>query len=166
MIAFADRLSKPDKEVSIRPNVSAISMEEVTPIAVSDGQLVAPEEVYQSKGNKELKVTPVCWLFVFAYSSLLAMSFRTKNSVELSQEERKRLRAHKKKRRKHQRGEKEAQKRLSLKLDPNGASKNMSKKAALKAIQREQVSLTHPMSRSIFPSLPLLFAWTTSRTQL
>jgi U3 small nucleolar RNA-associated protein MPP10 len=58
------------EEMSI-PNVSAIAMEEVAPVAVSDAAMLAPEEIFSGKGD-------------------------IKDESELTQEDRKRRRANKK----------------------------------------------------------------------
>jgi len=47
---FTPKLVQDD--MSVRPNVPAVSMEEVLPIGVSDEQLRAPEEVYQAKRKR------------------------------------------------------------------------------------------------------------------
>jgi len=43
----------PKEEIEVRANVAAISMEEAIPVGVSDGALLAPEEIY--KKHKHLK---------------------------------------------------------------------------------------------------------------
>jgi len=107
----------PKEEIQVRPNVASIASEEVIPIAVSDASLVAPEELYESKGNKELK-----------------------NTTELSQEDRKRLRAHRKREKKLRKLQEEAERKLSQKLNPNqaklDANRKDSKAKALKKIQQ------------------------------
>ncbi|XP_024007543.1 U3 small nucleolar ribonucleoprotein protein MPP10 isoform X2 [Eutrema salsugineum] len=59
------------EEMSIQTNVPAIAMEEVAPVAVSDAAMLAPEEIFSGKGN-------------------------IKDESELTQDERKRRRAKKK----------------------------------------------------------------------
>ncbi|CAH2043089.1 unnamed protein product [Thlaspi arvense] len=59
------------QEMSIQTNVPAIAMEEVAPVAVSDAAMLAPEEIFAGKGN-------------------------IKDESELTQDERKRRRAKKK----------------------------------------------------------------------
>ncbi|KVH91261.1 Mpp10 protein [Cynara cardunculus var. scolymus] len=59
------------EDMSIQTNVPALAMEEIAPLAVSDAAMLAPEEVFSGKGD-------------------------IKEEAELTQEDRKRRRAHKK----------------------------------------------------------------------
>ncbi|CAN0890337.1 M phase phosphoprotein 10 [Linum grandiflorum] len=65
------------EDMTIQSNVPALAMEEIAPVAVSDANMLAPEEVFQGKGN-------------------------VKAEVELTQAERKRRRATKKRKHKAQ----------------------------------------------------------------
>uniref|UniRef100_A0A5B7A3Z8 U3 small nucleolar ribonucleoprotein protein MPP10 n=1 Tax=Davidia involucrata TaxID=16924 RepID=A0A5B7A3Z8_DAVIN len=59
------------EDMSIQTNVPALAMEEIAPVAISDAAMLAPEEVFAGKGD-------------------------IKEEIELTQAERKRRRAHKK----------------------------------------------------------------------
>ncbi|KAI0526899.1 hypothetical protein KFK09_002492 [Dendrobium nobile] len=61
------------EEMSIKANVPALAMEEIAPVAVSDAAMLAPEEVFQGKGD-------------------------VKEEAELTQSDRRRRRANKKRR--------------------------------------------------------------------
>ncbi|KAH0468973.1 hypothetical protein IEQ34_002205 [Dendrobium chrysotoxum] len=61
------------EEMSIKANVPALAMEEIAPVAISDAAMLAPEEVFQGKGD-------------------------VKEEAELTQSDRRRRRANKKRR--------------------------------------------------------------------
>lgn len=104
---YTPKEAKP--EMSIVANSAAISMEEVIPVNVSDATLLAPEEVYDKKRG-DVKV-----------------------AAEMSAEERKRLRAQKKKLNKKERQLKEREQKVIQKLNP-GMVKKQSKAKAVKEL--------------------------------
>ncbi|KAG0468835.1 hypothetical protein HPP92_018163 [Vanilla planifolia] len=85
------------EEMSIQANVPALAMEEIAPVAVSDVAMLAPEEVFQGKGN-------------------------IKEEAELTQADRKKRRATKKRKFKAEKAKIEARKPRpnAHQLQPNG----------------------------------------------
>jgi U3 small nucleolar RNA-associated protein MPP10 len=90
---YTPRKTKDEIEVkTVQPNVPAITMEEVTPVTVSDAQRLAPEEIYDPK------------------------NVRLQSPEELSSEEKKKIRRKKKRIIKLQKQQKEAEKKRKEKL--------------------------------------------------
>ncbi|XP_014667547.1 PREDICTED: U3 small nucleolar ribonucleoprotein protein MPP10-like [Priapulus caudatus] len=102
----------PTPEIKIISNLPSITMEDVTPAAVSDATLLAPEEI-KEKSGKEVK-----------------------NSSEKTVTDRKRERREKKARKRARRVEKEKREKLVSKLQP-GLGNKFSKDKALKALAQE-----------------------------
>lgn len=89
-------------DVSVRANVPAIAMEEVLPLAVSAGDTQAPEEVHEKKSGR---------------AGVL------RDSAELAQEERKRIRQGKKAARRKARRQKQTEEKLVARLNPGLGNK-------------------------------------------
>ncbi|KAI9264784.1 U3 small nucleolar ribonucleoprotein complex, subunit Mpp10 [Sporodiniella umbellata] len=107
----------PKPEMVIVSNAAAISMEEVIPVNVADGTLLAPEEVYDKKRG-EVKAT-----------------------TEMDQDERKRLRAHKKKLARKEKDLKEKEQKIIHKYNPKMAEKAEKKKAVKDLLSAKNVTL-------------------------
>lgn len=95
--------------------VPSLTLEEVAPIAFSDAQSLAPEEIY-NKPKKEVK-----------------------GETEITSEEKKRLRKEKKKKKQKEKKEKEADFKLVQKLNP-GFGNKYSKQKALEKLKSSRVS--------------------------
>ena len=91
--------------MTIVSDAPAISMEEVTPVNVSDATLLAPEEVYEKKQGD------------------------VKSKTEMSQEERKRAHAQKKKLKRKEKAMKEREMKLINKMNPGMGHKHAKMKA-------------------------------------
>lgn len=84
------------EEMSVQANVPALAMEEIAPLAVSDAAMLAPEEIFEGKGD-------------------------IKEEVELTQADRKRRRANKKRKFKAEMT-KRAAKKTRQSVDPSHPS--------------------------------------------
>ncbi|KAI8979109.1 U3 small nucleolar ribonucleoprotein complex, subunit Mpp10 [Mycotypha africana] len=104
-------------EMTIVSNAAAISMEEVTPVNVSEATLLAPEEVYDKK-RTELKST-----------------------TEMDQAERKRLRAQKKKLKRKEREMKEREIKVMQKYNPQIGQKQAKVKAVKQLLGQKNVTV-------------------------
>jgi len=102
--SYTPKNMKEDKDTP-KPNVPAIQMEEVLPVGVSDYQTLAPEEVLPNKKKEE------------------------KGISETTSEDRKKIRAQKKKHGKLEKDKKSVEDRLREKVDPNFAKKQIQKRA-------------------------------------
>ncbi|KAI8367076.1 U3 small nucleolar ribonucleoprotein complex, subunit Mpp10 [Blakeslea trispora] len=107
----------PKPEMSIVSNSAAISMEEVTPVNVSDATLLAPEEVYDKKRTD------------------------TKAVTEMDQAERKRLRAQKKKMKRKERDMKERELKVMQKYNPKAGEKQSKQKAVKELLGQKNVTV-------------------------
>lgn len=104
-------------EMTIVSNSAAITMEEVTPVNVSEATLLAPEEVYDKK-HGDVKATS-----------------------EMDQAERKRLRAQKKKMKRKEQEMKEKQLKIMQKYNPQVGQKQAKKKAVKELLGQKNVTL-------------------------
>uniref|UniRef100_A0A1C7NIF8 U3 small nucleolar ribonucleoprotein protein MPP10 n=1 Tax=Choanephora cucurbitarum TaxID=101091 RepID=A0A1C7NIF8_9FUNG len=107
----------PKPEMSIVSNTAAISMEEVTPVNVSDATLLAPEEIYDKKRTDVKAVT------------------------EMDQAERKRLRAQKKKMKRKERDMKERELKVMQKYNPKVGEKQSKQKAVKELLGQKNVTV-------------------------
>ncbi|GAA5796244.1 hypothetical protein HPULCUR_001614 [Helicostylum pulchrum] len=107
----------PKPEMSIVSNSAAISMEEVTPVNVSDATLLAPEEVYEKKRGD------------------------VKTAAEMEQDERKRLRAQKKKLKRKEREMKERELKIKQKYNPQIGQRQEKKKAVKELLNQKNVTV-------------------------
>ncbi|KAJ0404023.1 hypothetical protein ATCC90586_001321 [Pythium insidiosum] len=101
------------KELQVKPSVPAIAMEEVVPISVSDANLRAPEEIYDKKRKRGEAVL--------------------QSKEEMTQDERKALRMAKKRSRRKEKRQQEADEWLVAKLNP-GLGNKYEKKKMLESI--------------------------------
>ena len=100
-----------EAELSVRPNVSAIAIEEVNPAAVSDASLLAPEEMFDAKKKSKLV-----------------------GDSELTQEEKKRNRANAKSAKRKREKQKSIERKAIEKLNPALGNK-YAKQRALDELQ-------------------------------
>lgn len=107
----------PKPEMTIVSNSAAISMEEVTPVNVSDATLLAPEEVYEKKRGE------------------------VKTAAEMEQDERKRLRAQKKKLKRKEREMKERELKIKQKYNPQAGQRQEKKKAVKELLTQKNVTI-------------------------
>ncbi|CAO3656200.1 unnamed protein product [Mucor fragilis] len=112
---YTPKAAKP--EMTIVSNSAAISMEEVTPVNVSDATLLAPEEVYDKKRG-DVKV-----------------------AAEMDQDERKRLRAQKKKLKRKERDMKEREQKIMQKYNPQMGSRQAKTKAVKELLGQKNVTV-------------------------
>ena len=104
---------KPDLEIKPRANVPAIEMEEALPVTVSEAQGLAPEEIYAKK-QKEVK-----------------------GESEITQQDRKKNRKHKKDLKQKIKAEKDSEFKLKQKLNPKlKTSKQKAEENLIKDKQR------------------------------
>ncbi|KAI9493554.1 U3 small nucleolar ribonucleoprotein complex, subunit Mpp10 [Zychaea mexicana] len=118
----------PKAEVTIVSDAPAISMEEVTPVNVSEATLLAPEEVYEKKQGD------------------------VKSKSEMSQDERKRAHAQKRKMKRKEKSMKEREMKLISKMNP-GMGHKQAKMKAVKDLLGQKVTL-----RLIYYSISARFA--------
>ncbi|KAI7858605.1 U3 small nucleolar ribonucleoprotein complex, subunit Mpp10 [Circinella umbellata] len=107
----------PKAEMTIVSDAPAISMEEVTPVNVSDATLLAPEEVYEKKQGE------------------------IKSKTEMSQEERKRAHAQKKKLKRKEKAMKEREMKLINKMNPGMGHKHAKMKAVKELLGQKNVEI-------------------------
>ncbi|KAI9271743.1 U3 small nucleolar ribonucleoprotein complex, subunit Mpp10 [Phascolomyces articulosus] len=107
----------PKTEMTIVSDAPAISMEEVTPVNVSDATLLAPEEVYEKKRGE------------------------VKNQSEMSQDERKRAHALKKKMKRKEKAMKEREIKLINKMNPGMGHKHAKIKAVKELLGQKNVEI-------------------------
>ncbi|KAL7315303.1 U3 snoRNP protein, variant 2 [Mucor circinelloides] len=112
---YTPKAAKP--EMTIVSNSAAISMEEVTPVNVSDATLLAPEEVYDKKRGD------------------------VKAAAEMDQDERKRLRAQKKKLKRKERDMKEREQKIMQKYNPQMGSRQAKTKAVKELLGQKNVTV-------------------------
>ncbi|CAO3637073.1 unnamed protein product [Mucor hiemalis] len=112
---YTPKAAKP--EMSIVSNSAAISMEEVTPVNVSDATLLAPEEVYDKKRND------------------------VKTAAEMDQDERKRMRAQKKKLKRKERDMKERELKVIQKYNPQAGQRQAKTKAVKELLGQKNVTV-------------------------
>ncbi|KAI8636296.1 U3 small nucleolar ribonucleoprotein complex, subunit Mpp10 [Parasitella parasitica] len=112
---YTPKAAKP--EMTIVSNSAAISMEEVTPINVSDATLLAPEEVYDKKRG-DVKV-----------------------ASEMDQDERKRQRAQKKKLKRKERDMKEREQKIMQKYNPQMGQRKAKTKAVKELLGQKNVTV-------------------------
>ncbi|CAM9269203.1 unnamed protein product [Choristocarpus tenellus] len=104
-------------EMKVQADVAAISMEEVLPASVADGEALAPEEVYSKKRGRDNEFL---------------------EDGEMNQEERKRARGSKKAARRKARRQVETEKKLVAKLNP-GLGNKYEKDKMLRDIQSSKI---------------------------
>ncbi|GLJ40702.1 hypothetical protein SUGI_0840840 [Cryptomeria japonica] len=116
------------EDMSIQANVPALAMEEVAPLAVSEASMLAPEELFVGEGV-------------------------VKEEAELTQEDRKRLRAKKKRKLKAVKANKEVEKKMRIRYKGNDEEKGYQKSK-----QKDQKSAkTHyGKSSKVFAELDLV----------
>ncbi|KAI8384623.1 U3 small nucleolar ribonucleoprotein complex, subunit Mpp10 [Radiomyces spectabilis] len=112
---YTPKAAKP--EISIVSNAAAISMEDVTPVNVSDATLLAPEEVYDKKRGE------------------------VKSTSEMDQSERKRARQLKKKLKRKDKAMKEQQMKMIEKLNPGLGHKQAKTKAVKELLGQKNVTV-------------------------
>ncbi|KAL0098271.1 U3 small nucleolar ribonucleoprotein complex, subunit Mpp10 [Phycomyces blakesleeanus] len=115
----------PKPEITVVSNAAAISMEDVTPVNVSDATLFAPEEVYDKKRNV------------------------IKSSTEMEQDERRRARAMKKKLAKKEKDIKERELKLIQKNNPNVGSRQAKTKAVKELLGQKNVTVINKDGKKI-----------------
>ncbi|KAL6075706.1 Small ribosomal subunit assembling AARP2 protein [Balamuthia mandrillaris] len=123
----------PVEDLTVKPNLPAINMEEIIPIGVSDASLLAPEEVYE-KPQKEVK-----------------------GEDERTQEERKAARRSKKARRRKAQRQKQQDEKLVKKLNPGLGNKHTVQSALdqLKNARNVTIANTSQPSKSTTQSSKL-----------
>ncbi|KAG9294893.1 hypothetical protein G9A89_003233 [Geosiphon pyriformis] len=106
----------PKAEITVIPDVSAITMEEVIPLNVSDAALLAPEEIYEKKGD-------------------------VKGETELDSTERKRIRGAQKRAKKKQKAIKEREQKVIQKMNPGLGNKHAKNKMLDALIGQKNVNI-------------------------